>query len=439
MKFEEKFRSVIKDLDLQGLLKWAGKGYFTKDNFYNNIKYCNNEDFHKYLGYNNRQDINTGFRRLCRDINIEDKKYKEKWVNYLVRKYYTIDYDIIKEPKTNFGIELLKIMKEIDEQLVWPIESKFTKYKFYTYIDNANSSDFYTYFDFTDNSYMSYIYKNLFININLKGRQTQENWLNFIFRQHTKCIKKNLYTKEEKYRHKILSEIFDKELDFSQISLINFDKEEILYWFSTNNFKNERSIPLYKHLGISSNSLSKEFPACYIGEGKKIFKVYWIYFLLGKYEYKICPTSNKLLTYNDFYKGNELDGLEAQSKMVTLSKNAERRRGHWTNLIKYNNKFQIEIYDIYNERKDSEHVDHIIPRIGKINNIHVACGLHVPWNLKCMLAKDNLSKGSKFESDETSFTKDFIFRRQLRETATPLLESIDNQISILQEKVYGKT
>ena len=105
-----------------------------------------------------------------------------------------------------------------------------------------------------------------------------------------------------------------------------------------------------------------------------------------------------------YYKINKTEILTQQREYYNINKDksnakvAKRRASKiyaTPDWLTQNHKDQIrELYEIAQAFKlytgEEYHVDHIIPLKGKD-----VCGLHVPWNLQVIPAKENLSKSNK--------------------------------------------
>ena len=117
----------------------------------------------------------------------------------------------------------------------------------------------------------------------------------------------------------------------------------------------------------------------------------------------------KIAQYDkNYYKTNK-DKLAERNKQYkkqnpakSVSKTAKRRAAKLQALPKWLTKAEHEeikeLYEITRMFKlytgEEYHVDHIVPLQGE--NV---CGLHVPWNLQVIPAKENLSKSNKLQED----------------------------------------
>lgn len=84
---------------------------------------------------------------------------------------------------------------------------------------------------------------------------------------------------------------------------------------------------------------------------------------------------HKVNSYNSKRRALEVSATPA---WLTTEHKSQIESFYW--LAKMQNELTDDVY----------HVDHMIPLKGK-----TVCGLHVPWNLQVLVAKENLSKSNK--------------------------------------------
>lgn len=120
---------------------------------------------------------------------------------------------------------------------------------------------------------------------------------------------------------------------------------------------------------------------------------------------------DKLCNYQKIYKENNLEKVRKSNRLackkwalsnkdMVNARSAKRRAAKLQALPKWLTKAEHEqikeFYEIAEMFKlyigEEYHVDHIIPLQGE--NV---CGLHVPWNLQVIPAKENLSKSNKLQ------------------------------------------
>jgi hypothetical protein len=101
---------------------------------------------------------------------------------------------------------------------------------------------------------------------------------------------------------------------------------------------------------------------------------------------KAYNTSNKEAIKESVSKYYQTHQAESKARSLKYKLNKALATPKWANMEKMNN--------IYANREDGEHVDHIVPLQGDI-----VCGLHWEHNLQYLTAEQNISKSNKFDQD----------------------------------------
>lgn len=305
-------------------------------------------------------------------MNIEEK---------FIQALYSIKDDIKWTSSTLFTFDKLCLSAEYCEDF-----KLFTENMGYGYTRNLNN-----------------VFRKAMVGLDTSNKGRKQSWPNYIITEFYIENELCLDTKDKKLRYNILGEALDLYMDFTKKSVSWFTKKNILRWFTQTDNTWNTTKDLADFLHTKNYVLNNNFSACYIGPTKDD-KVRWIKHLINLLGFQMCAGLKIMLPLSDFPMDNyNSNSKRLYCKAFIAREHAEHRQGDWTRL---GNNYQSEIDSMYLDRKTGEHMDHIIARISKDDTgNHIACGLHVPWNLQIMDATDNLVKGSKIDTDQTIFTQ----------------------------------
>jgi 5-methylcytosine-specific restriction endonuclease McrA len=117
----------------------------------------------------------------------------------------------------------------------------------------------------------------------------------------------------------------------------------------------------------------------------------------------------KILEYRQKYREENIEKIKEWelNNKHTITKNSANRRARKLNATPtwLTEDEKMEIIGLYflckiisEDTGTEHHVDHIVPLKGK-----TVCGLHVPWNLRIITARENISKGNRLDQNIQEF------------------------------------
>lgn len=151
---------------------------------------------------------------------------------------------------------------------------------------------------------------------------------------------------------------------------------------------------LAKELGYSAGGLSKLIKRFWPDKPSTSKKL--CTFILSKHNLSYCIECELVYSDSNFYKNKDrkvsyckrcsdnLTGPSQAHRTALYRASKKQATPPWADLSK--------IKEIYHNCPEGYHVDHIVP----LNGINI-CGLHVENNLQYLPAKENCSKGNRFE------------------------------------------